>query len=63
MDLSFSAFMNMTKPGPQEPCPTCGLWSLRRYAEPASPDDEKVICTSIRCTSSPLYRERRPGER
>lgn len=56
MDLSFSTFMKMTKPGPQEPCPTCHCWGLRRYSEPATPDDEKMICTNRRCTASPFHR-------
>lgn len=55
MDLSFSEFLKLTKPGPQEPCPTCETWSLRRYAEPADPDNEK-ICTNIECSDSPLFR-------
>jgi len=60
MDLSFSAFLAQTKPGPQEPCPTCQTWGLRRYAEPSEPEVEKVICTNRRCSASPFYRGEQP---
>lgn len=56
MDLSFSAFLKQTTPGPQEPCPTCQTMGLRCYREPAAPDVEKVICTNWGCSSSPFYR-------
>ena len=56
MDLSFTAFLKQTKPGPQKPCETCHTWGLRRYTEPTAPDDEKVICTNRDCSSSPFHR-------
>jgi hypothetical protein len=61
MDLSFSAFLAQTKPGPQEPCATCHTWGLRRYTDPSQPEVEKVICTNHECSTSPFHREGHPG--
>lgn len=57
MDRSFSAFMKLTKPGPSAPCPICNTFALRRYTEPTSPDDEKIICTNSGCPTSPFHRD------
>jgi hypothetical protein len=59
MDLSLSTFLKLTKPGPQEPCPTCETWSLRRYSETGEPENEKVICTNARCSDSPFFERNR----
>jgi len=56
MPASFGDWLDSTKPGPQEPCPECGCWSLRRGASPDAPGDEKVVCTMLECEASPFYR-------
>jgi hypothetical protein len=53
---SFDDWLKTTKPAPQEPCPECGCWSLRRGASPDTPGDERVVCTMSECEASPFYR-------
>jgi hypothetical protein len=60
MPTSFDDWLKATKPGPPEPCPDCGCWSLRRGASPDGHGDEKVICTMLRCEASPFYRDGTP---
>jgi hypothetical protein len=52
---SFDSWLKATEPGPQEPCPECGCWSLRRCADPDNPGEETVVCTMIDCEASPFY--------
>lgn len=61
MPDSFNDWLMATKPGPKEPCPECGCWSLRTGAAPDGSTGEKVICTMIRCVASPFYRDQ-PSE-
>jgi hypothetical protein len=56
MPQPFAEWLATTKPGPQEPCPECGCWSLRRGASPDTPGDERVVCTMGECEASPFYR-------
>ncbi|WP_225811301.1 hypothetical protein [Streptomyces spinosus] len=58
MPQPFSQWIDNTEPGPSEPCPDCGCWSLRLAAPPDQPAAEKrVVCTMVRCVASPLYRD------
>ena len=61
MPQPFNKWLMATKPGPKEPCPTCGCWSLRLATAPDNPTgDERVVCTMIRCEASPFYRDETP---
>ncbi|WP_318205360.1 hypothetical protein [Streptomyces sp. SCL15-4] len=55
MPRPFGEWLMATKPGPKGPCPECGCYGLRRGANPAHPDDEKVICTNSNCEACPWY--------
>ncbi|WP_030344818.1 hypothetical protein [Streptomyces sp. NRRL S-1022] len=55
MPQPFNEWLSATKPGPKGPCPECGCYGLRRGANPAHPDDEKVVCTNSRCEACPWY--------
>jgi hypothetical protein len=56
MPQPFGQWLDSTEPGPQEPCPECGCWSLRRAAPSDNPAGEKmVVCTMVRCKASPFY--------
>lgn len=58
MPQPFGEWLMATKPGPPKtPCPECGCYGLRRGANPACPDDEKVICTNSHCEACPWYRD------
>ena len=56
MTTTFSEFLKSTKPGPPHRCTGCNTFSLRTHTDPASQED-KVICTNMRCPESPLHRE------
>lgn len=56
MPASFNDWLNTTKPGPKEPCPQCGCWSLRLAAMPDNPADETVVCTMLECEACSFYR-------
>ena len=55
MPQPFNEWLTATKPGPQEPCPECGCWSLRLAAAPGGSGGEKVICTMSECEACPWY--------
>ncbi|KOV86084.1 MULTISPECIES: hypothetical protein [unclassified Streptomyces] len=58
MPQPFGEWIEATEPGPSEPCPDCGCFSLRLAAPPDQPAaDAKVVCTMVRCVASPFYRD------
>lgn len=53
----FGDWLKATKPGPIEPCPHCGSWSLRLAPVPDAPGEARVVCTMSECQASPFYRD------